>query len=105
MNQVRLAVRVIPSSSRNDVTGWHGDALKVKVQAPPEKGKANTAVIKVLSTHLGLPGKAITLLRGETSESKVFQLNGMNERELHRVLDRKAKEAGSGNDTPTGSIE
>ncbi|MGE9292806.1 MAG: DUF167 domain-containing protein, partial [Puniceicoccales bacterium] len=45
----RLAVKVVPSSSRNAPAGWLGEAFKIKVQAPPERGKANKAVTKLLA--------------------------------------------------------
>ncbi|MGI9178416.1 MAG: DUF167 domain-containing protein, partial [Pirellulales bacterium] len=41
----RLRVKIVPGSSRNEIVGWLGDALKIKVTAPPEKGKANDAVV------------------------------------------------------------
>ncbi len=40
----RLSLKVVPGSSRDEIVGWLGDSLKVKVKAPPEKGRANEAV-------------------------------------------------------------
>jgi len=45
----RLKVKVVPGSSRDQIAGWLGDALKIKVTAPPERGKANEAVIEILA--------------------------------------------------------
>jgi uncharacterized protein (TIGR00251 family) len=50
----RLSVKVVPGSSRNQIVGSLGDALKIKVMAPPEKGKANEAVVELLSMKLGI---------------------------------------------------
>ncbi len=52
------------------VVGVEGDRLKIKVTAIPEKGKANQAVIKLLSKYLGIPKSAMTITSGETSKLK-----------------------------------
>ncbi|MFM7075771.1 MAG: DUF167 domain-containing protein, partial [Planctomycetaceae bacterium] len=50
----RLEVKVVPGSSRDQIVGWLGDALKIKVTAPPEKGKANERVVELLAGALGI---------------------------------------------------
>jgi uncharacterized protein len=50
----RLTVKVVPGSSRNQIVGWLGNALKIKVTAPPEKGRANEAVVAILADRLGM---------------------------------------------------
>lgn len=62
-----LKLKVIPSSSRDSIEGWLDDRLKIKVMAPPEKGKANKAVIKLLQKSLSLDKASITLESGSTS--------------------------------------
>lgn len=69
-----LQVRVIPNSSRNEIVGWLVDALKIKVQAPPEDGKANRVVCELLQKALGLGAKEVELTRGQASQNKVFTL-------------------------------
>ena len=78
---VLLAVRVTPKSSRNEVTGLHTAAdgavsLAVKVTAPPDKGKANKAMIEVLAKTFRLPKSALTLVSGETDRHKVVSVAG-----------------------------
>ena len=44
---MELEVKVVPGASRSEVTGWLGDSLKIRVAAPPERGKANAAVVRM----------------------------------------------------------
>ena len=67
----RLRLRVRPGAKKTAIVGAHGGALKVAVAAPPEKGKANRAVVKLLAETLELPVSAVTITAGETSQDKV----------------------------------
>ena len=78
MPSARLQVKVVPGSSRDEIVGWLGDALKIKVMAPPEKGRANEAVVELLAERLGLPADAITVASGHSSPSKVISVVGMD---------------------------
>jgi len=87
---VWLAVRVTPKSSRNAVTGLHTAAdgavsLAVKVSAPPDKGKANRAVIAVLAAAFNLPKSAFAIVSGEADRNKVVSVAG-NLAELEAVI-------------------
>jgi uncharacterized protein (TIGR00251 family) len=73
---VRLSLKVIPKSSRDRIVGWLGDRLKVQVTAAPERGKANDAVIGVLSEALGVPRSAVRIVAGETSPLKSVEVDG-----------------------------
>ena len=80
-----LTVRVQPGASRERIAGMMGDALKVAVTAPAERGKANRAVEKLLAKTLGLPVSAVRVVGGETSRRKTVRCDGiapekMNER-------------------------
>ena len=67
---MKLKLKVVPKASRNAVTGWLGEELKMMVTAVPEKGKANQAVIKLLAKTLGLPKQDISITSGHSSTCK-----------------------------------
>lgn len=76
----RFAVRVQPRASRSEIAGVHGDALKVRVMAPPVDGAANAAVIAVLSEAFAVPRTSVRILAGENSRSKIVEVDGVSER-------------------------
>ena len=89
---VALAVRVSPRASKNSIDGIRTDAdgterLVVKVTAPPDKGKANAAVIKLLAKATGVAPGQITVTAGETSRSKTIVLKG----ETKAIMDQIGK--------------
>lgn len=88
MNQftVRLAVKVVPGSSRTVIAGWMGATLRVRVAAPPERGKANAAVEALLSKVLGLSRGEARIVSGNTSPHKMVEITGLEEAELRRRL-------------------
>ena len=83
---VTLTVRVQPKSSADRILGEHGGALKVSVTAAPEKGKANAAVIALLSEKLGVPKSAIEVVRGETSRLKTVRIRGVAKETVSALL-------------------
>lgn len=88
MTGCRLAVKVVPGSSRNQIVGWLDDALKIKVAAPPEKGKANDAVIALLASQFKVSPAAIRLVKGVTASRKQFEIQGLSDEDLRRALSR-----------------
>lgn len=69
--EVRLRVKVVPKSSRSAIAGFMGDGtLKIKVQAAPERGKANAEVRSVLAEALGIHERQVSITSGETSPQK-----------------------------------
>jgi hypothetical protein len=74
----RLSLKVVPGSSRDEIVGWLGDSLKVKVKAPPEKGRANEAVVALLAEHLGIDALSIAVVSGHGSPAKVVEVDGMD---------------------------
>jgi uncharacterized protein (TIGR00251 family) len=83
---VRLKVKAVLGSSRDQIVGELGDALKIKVMAPPEKGRVNEAVVSLLAERLGLPADAVTVVGGHSSASKVIAINGMDEEPIQKTL-------------------
>ncbi len=80
-----LAIKAIPNAPRSEVVGWLGEALKVKVHAPPVEGRANEALCEFLAATFGLPRRAVTVLRGDTSRQKTVRLDGLTLADvLHR---------------------
>ncbi len=84
---VLVKVRALPGASRERVAGLHGDALKVAVQAPPEKGRANEAIAGLLARYLGLRGSQVSLHSGKTSRDKWFRVDGVALDEVRRRLE------------------
>jgi uncharacterized protein len=70
---VRLTV--VPGAQRTQVVGLHGDRLKIRLAAPPEKGLANRELIDFLARSLKLPKASLTLTQGAQSRSKVVAVN------------------------------
>ena len=73
-----LTLRLIPRASKNAIQGEHGDALKIRLCAPPVDGAANAALIEFLSDTLSLPRARIRLLSGHTSRTKRVLLAGLS---------------------------
>jgi len=69
-------VRVLPRSRRDEVAGLHGDALKIRLTAPPVGGKANRALQRFLAKQLGVSPSAVEILSGHTSRQKRVCVRG-----------------------------
>jgi len=72
----RLKVKAVPGASRSEIVGRLGQALKVRVAAPPEGGKANREILELLAAKLGSPAAGVSLVSGASSPAKVFELRG-----------------------------
>lgn len=72
----RIAVRLQPKASRNEVTGENGGVIQIRVTAPPVDGKANRALIKFVAKRLGTAPSDITLVRGERGREKLLEIRG-----------------------------
>jgi uncharacterized protein len=83
---VRLRLRVSPGAARTEVVGRHSGAWKVRVAAPPEGGRANDAVLRLLAEATGVPRTNVEIVAGHAARDKVVALAGIDAAELDRRL-------------------
>ena len=79
-------VRVLPRGRRDEVVGLHGDALKVRLTAPPVGGKANRALRKFLAERLSVSPSAVEILTGHTSRQKRVRVRGVSAKAVCGLL-------------------
>jgi uncharacterized protein (TIGR00251 family) len=84
---VLLHIRAVPGASRDQVAGAVGDRLKVRISAPPERGKANQAICRLLAKTLGAKAKDVTIESGQTSPEKVVRIAGATAEDIIAKLD------------------
>lgn len=83
---MKIAIKVVPGSSRDVIAGWLGDVLKVRVRAKPEQGKANAAVEKMLAKALGLPKQSVKITAGKTASRKTVEFEGLTLEQLREKV-------------------
>ena len=82
-------MHVYPNAARNEVVGFADGVLRVKVSAPPLKGKANRELVAFLSQLLGVGKDTLTIIKGYTSRNKVIAISGLSREEVvGRLLPR-----------------
>lgn len=86
----KLRIKVVPGASRSALGGWLGEMLKVRVAAPPEKGKANDAVVKLLAAELQVPASVISIASGKTSQEKTIEIKGVTTSAILQKLGAKS---------------
>lgn len=84
---VRVSVRVQPRATANEIVGVHGDAMKVRLTAPPVDGAANEALVSFFSGAFGIPPRDITIVAGSSSRSKVVELTGITADRVRRLVE------------------
>ena len=72
---LRIAVHVQPGARVSEVFGEVGDALKIRLNAPPVDGKANEALIAFIAEKLSVRQRDIRILRGQTSRQKLIDID------------------------------
>lgn len=74
--RITLTLHIQPGAKKTEFAGLHGDALKIRLAAPPVDGKANEALVRFVAETLGLAKSAVELKSGQTSRRKVLEVRG-----------------------------
>ena len=83
---MKLMIKAVPGASRNEIVGWVGDALKVRVRAVAEKGGANQAICELIAQTLGVPISQVAVQQGMTSARKLLNINLVDETTARETL-------------------
>jgi uncharacterized protein len=83
---VRIRFHVQPRASRSELAGRHGDAIKVRLTAPPVDGAANEALLQFLAARLQVPRSVLSLVSGGSGRSKVVAVEAMSPEDASRRL-------------------
>ena len=84
--RISLTLHIQPGAKKTECAGLHGDALKIRLAAPPVDGKANEALVKFVAERLGLARSAVLLKSGQTSRRKVLEVNGSTATAIEQLL-------------------
>jgi len=83
---VLLNIRVVSRASKSEIVGEHGEALRVRISAPPVDGAANAEVIRLLAKTLGLSRSKVVIVSGQTSKAKQLRIDGVKAARLRELL-------------------
>lgn len=91
-----IVLRVVahPGAGRSAVVGIHGDALKVKVGAPPVGGRANRALVELVAELFGVTPARVSVTSGEASRIKRLRIEGVDPSQARHLLDQALSRAG-----------
>jgi uncharacterized protein (TIGR00251 family) len=101
-NEVVLRLHVQPGAGRSAVAGRHGNALKVRVAAPPVEGRANAACLALVASTLGVKEGDLELVGGASSRQKRVKVTGVEPDQVERLLEAALR---SGNTGPSRGVE
>ena len=88
MKTCEFVIKVVPGSSRTAFCGMHDGIVKVKVAAPPEKGKANKALADYLAKVLAVKKNAVTIVSGQTCPIKRISVEGIDSDDVKSTFER-----------------
>ena len=87
---VIFAVRVQPRASKDEIAGEMAGAIKIRLQAPAQEGRANEALIEFLAQLLKTPKGAVRILSGERSRIKRLEIRGVTKQQIERLFGQDA---------------
>lgn len=73
---ITLTLHIQPGARRSEIAGLHGEALKIRLSAPPVDGKANDALLRFIAKEFAVPLRNVELLRGAQSRHKTVKVSG-----------------------------
>jgi len=88
---MKLAVKVVPGSSRDGIAGWLGSELKIRVRQAPEAGRANEAVRNLIAKTLDLPRDRVQIVAGTSSPHKIVEISGTSEATVFEKLPSRGR--------------
>lgn len=83
-----LSLRVVPGSSGDEIVGWVGEVLKLRVRAVAEKGKANANMVALLAKHLDVAASDIKIMSGKSGRLKIVRIAHLTEHQVRERLGR-----------------
>lgn len=86
METWKLRVKAVPNASKDEICGWLGEELKIRVAAPPEGGRANARIVEVLAGVLGVPEGGIRVVTGGGSPRKILEVTGSSLEHLRKII-------------------
>jgi hypothetical protein len=86
-NSTKVKVKVVPGASTTEIVGWLGDALKIRVTAPPEKGKANALVETTIANALKIHTSSVRIVAGKRSAQKTIQVDGLTKAAIRQKFE------------------
>jgi len=82
----RITVRLTPRAARDELVGFDGATLRVRVTAPPVDGRANEALARLLAGRLDVPRSAVRVVSGHTARQKIVEVEGMTAADVRSKL-------------------
>jgi uncharacterized protein (TIGR00251 family) len=88
MNEAALFLKIhlLPRAAKDEICGVHGDAIKVKVTAPPIEGKANMALQRFIAKKLNLAYSHVEIMAGKRSREKILKISGISRAAVEKAL-------------------
>jgi uncharacterized protein len=83
----RVEITVSPAAARTELLGRHGDGWRARIAAPPERGRANRALVELLAEALDIPRERVAIVAGRTGRRKLVEVEGLEAPDLHRRLE------------------